>query len=84
MSKASSNLGATTLRRHTRAVDPMRLYDSLPPDLRHWMAEAALPWSPTSCLKLWRKARAEGASTADALARLNRAEAQMLARERAA
>ena len=60
----------------------MRVYDRLPPDLRRWMAEAALPWSPASCLALWRRALAEGGSTEAALARLRQAEAAMLARER--
>jgi hypothetical protein len=60
----------------------MQVYDRLPPDLRRWMAQAALPWSPTSCLALWRRAMAEGGTPEAALARLRRAEAAALARER--
>lgn len=55
----------------------MRAYDALPEGLRRWMAGAALPWSPASCLKIWRGA----ASAEEALERLARAEAAALARE---
>lgn len=34
----------------------MAEYDRLPPVLRHWLAQAALPWSPTSARRAWRKA----------------------------
>jgi hypothetical protein len=76
------NLGATSLRPRRRELDPMRVYDRLPPELRAWMAEAALPWSPKSCLRLWRKALSEEGCPARARARLDRAEAALLARDR--
>ncbi|PLS21289.1 DUF6525 family protein [Neptunicoccus cionae] len=75
------NLGATTLRRRRRTVDPMAAYDALPPALRRWIAGAALPWSPASCRRVWMAARAKGASDTEALARLDRAERNMLARD---
>jgi hypothetical protein len=62
-------------------MDPMRAYDRLPPDLRAWLADAARPWSPTSCLRLWSKALSEEGCPKRALDRLNRAEAAMLARD---
>jgi hypothetical protein len=46
------------------------------------MTEAALPWSPASCLALWRRALAEQGSADAAIDRLRRAEAALLARER--
>jgi hypothetical protein len=76
------NLGATALRPRRRAVDPMRVYDRLPRELRAWMAEAALPWSPLSCLRLWRRALSEEGCPERARARLDRAEAALLARDR--
>jgi hypothetical protein len=76
------NLGATTLRRRGRRGDAMRAYDALPCELRHWMAEAALPWSPRSCARLWERARRRGLGPDDALAALTRAEARTLARDR--
>lgn len=45
---------ATTLKRRTRS-DPMRAYDTLPVDLRQWLALAALPWSAASAWRVWRR-----------------------------
>lgn len=69
-----SNLGETRLRRRRSAEDPMRAYDSLPAPLRRWLAEAALPWSPASCRRIWRRARSRGESVERVLDRLDRAE----------
>jgi hypothetical protein len=77
------NLGQTRLKRRRRSGDPMQVFDRLPPDLRRWMTEAALPWSPASCLALWRRALAEHGSADAAIDRLRRAEAALLSRERA-
>lgn len=76
----ASNLGATSLRRRVRAEDPMRAFDALPPPLRRWLAEAAMPWSPASCRRLWRRARAQGESVEAILARLDRAQETCLRR----
>ncbi|MGJ8627433.1 MAG: DUF6525 family protein [Sulfitobacter sp.] len=76
------NLGKTTLKRRQRAVDPMTAYDALPPLLRGWLAEAALPWSPASCRRIWRAARAKGDDDAATIARLDRAERKTLSHER--
>ena len=77
------NRGATRLKRSRRAGCPMQGYDRLPPPLRGWMATAALPWSARSCLALWQRALKEGASHREALDRLDRAEAALLARDAA-
>ena len=58
----------------------MRVYDTLPPELRAWIAHAGLPWSPTSYLKLWWRALREERWAERA--RLDRAEAACLARDR--
>jgi hypothetical protein len=76
------NLGATTLKCRQRSDDPMLAYDALPPILRRWLAEAALPWSPASCRRIWLAARATGDSAEATIARLNRAERQALCRDR--
>lgn len=73
---------STTLRRRRRLADPMQAYDALPRPLRLWLAQAALPWSPVSCRRIWAKARAEGASHDDILDRLTRAEQMTLSRDR--
>lgn len=62
----------------------MAQHDRLPPDLRAWLAQAALPWSAQSALKLWqRKLRAAGDDPTAAKAALSRAEAAMIARDAA-
>lgn len=60
----------------------MRDYDRLPPALRRWLAEAALPWSAPSVRRAWTRALAacDGCEK-QALARLSRAEARLLARD---
>lgn len=73
------NLGGPGLRRRRRG-DPMAAYDAAPAPLRAWMAQAALPWSPASCLAIWRRARAAGEGVPAALARLDRAERAALDR----
>lgn len=75
------NLGSTTQRRRKRAGDPMGAYDALPQPLRRWLAGASLPWSPASCLRIWSRARARGEPVDAILTRLDRAEAQRLARD---
>ena len=72
---------STSLRRRRRP-DGMKAYDALPRPLRVWMAQAALPWSPASCRRIWTKACAEGASPDDILDRLNQAERLTLSRDR--
>lgn len=59
----------------------MHAYDALPGPLRHWLAQAALPWSPASARRVWTRARAKGASVEDALRSLARAEMKTLARD---
>lgn len=63
---------------------PMEQFDRLPPDLRRWLAAAALPWSAASALRVWRRTFREGGDAAMALARLDRAERATLARDRLA
>ncbi|MFN3527227.1 MAG: DUF6525 family protein, partial [Paracoccus sp. (in: a-proteobacteria)] len=75
------NLGQTAQRMRRRSRDPMADFDALPAPLRRWLAQAALPWSPASCLRLWRRACARGLDLPDRLAALDRAEAKALIRE---
>lgn len=77
--RRARNLGKTGLRARRRG-DPMAAYDAAPAPLRAWMAQAALPWSPASCLVIWRRAMAAGMDEAEALARLDRAERKTLNR----
>lgn len=76
------NLGQCSLRRKRRVGDPMEAFDGLPAPVRRWVAQAALPWSPTSVRRIWSKSRAKGLSDAEALLSLAQAEARTLARDR--
>ncbi|NGM45686.1 hypothetical protein G5B31_09070 [Rhodobacter sp. SGA-6-6] len=72
---------ATSLKRRSRGR-AMDRYDRLPPELRRWLVGAALPWSPGSALRLWRRLRQDCAGDAEALfRRMDLAEARMLARD---
>ena len=72
-----SNLGQTPFRGRHRAADAMRHYDALPAALRRWLAGVVLPWSPASCLRIWRKAKARGEAESVILARLDACERRM-------
>ena len=76
------NLGQCSLRRKKRSGDPMSAYDGLPPLLRKWLSQAALPWSPESVRRIWLKALANGLTPEEALGRLSRAEVKTLSRDR--
>ena len=71
---------ATRLPRR-RVAAPMCAFDRLPPELRAWLHEAALPWSAQSALRLWRRALAGTGDLAAARARLDAAEARLLTRD---
>ena len=72
----------TTLKRKRRKNDPMAEFDRLPRDLRLWLAEAQLPWSPRSVLKLWKRAMdLHGGEVDAALSHLTRCETQTLKKE---
>ena len=75
------NLGQTRLAKRRRASDPMSEFDALPPDLRRWLANASLPWSPRSCLKIWRRWSARGYRPDQIWPKLNAAEARLLAKD---
>lgn len=76
------NLGQTSLRRKKRSGDPMEAFDGLPAPVRQWVAQAALPWSPTSVRRIWSRSRAKGLTAEEALQSLTQAEARTLARDR--
>ena len=79
----NDNCGDTRLKKKRRMHDPMQRYDRLPAPLRMWMSQAARPWSPESCFRIWQRAIREGATTEAALNKLNRIEQSLLARDAA-
>ncbi|MEP5730403.1 MAG: DUF6525 family protein [Sulfitobacter sp.] len=79
--RISRNLGQTGLPAKRRAGHPMRTYDSLPMPLRQWLAQAALPWSPSSAKRIWTRAQRRGMNVEETLRTLTQAEDQTLARD---
>ena len=78
----NGNLGQSNLGRRRRSGDPMAAYDALPAQLRCWLSQAALPWSPKSAKRIWYKSLAKGLSPEQTLASLSQAELRTLARDR--
>lgn len=76
----SSNRGATPIKVKRRNEDPMHAYDALPAPVRNWLSQAAMPWSPASCRRILRKAKARGEGIDQVLARLDQAERKTLAK----
>lgn len=75
------NLGQTRLRKRRRSEDSMREFDRLPPVLRAWLADAALPWRPRSVLRAYNRALARCGEPDAALAELDRLQAARLAKD---
>ncbi|SLN34505.1 hypothetical protein ROJ8625_01624 [Roseivivax jejudonensis] len=72
----------SSLRRRTCIGDPMKAYDRLPPELRAWLTEAALPWSARSARRAWQRAlRETGGDTKAASERLSHIEQANLAKD---
>ncbi|MDX5384023.1 MAG: DUF6525 family protein [Rhodobacterales bacterium] len=80
--RANLASGLSRRRKPRPARDPMAEFDRLPPELRRWLAQAALPWSPRSALRAWQRALAQSRAPQDALARLDALQAARLARDR--
>ncbi|MGR3703646.1 MAG: DUF6525 family protein [Paracoccaceae bacterium] len=79
-----ANLASSLSRRRRArpARDPMAEYDRLPPDLRRWLATAALPWSPASARRAWARAMAKARTPQEALAHLDSLQTARLRRDR--
>lgn len=62
--------------------DPLAEFDRLPAPLRQWLAEAAMPWSPRSALRIWRRVlRRCGGDEVMARREMSRIEAERLAQD---
>ena len=75
------NLGQTNLRKRRRQADPMREFDRLPPQLRTWLAQAALPWRPKSVQRAYQKALARTGDHGSAIAELERLQVRQLEKD---
>lgn len=75
------NVGRTKIRKRRRNENPMREYDRLPPILRMWVSQAALPWRPRSVLRAYNSALARTGNQSQALDELKRLETAQLAKD---
>lgn len=75
------NLGHTKLTKRRRREDPMKEFDRLPPILRTWLANAALPWRPRSVQRAYDRAFARTRDPMRALDELEKLQAKQLARD---
>lgn len=69
------NLRTTLPRRRARS---MNHFDALPPDLRAWLRDAALPFSTTAALRIWTR---HGPNPAQARAALDRAQSRAIQKD---
>ena len=76
------NLGKTRLKQRRRSEDPMREFDRLPPELRQWLANAALPWRPRSVRRVFEKSLSRTGDPARALAELDSLQQARLQQDR--
>lgn len=77
----AGNLGQTKLKKRRRREDPMREFDRLPPPLRTWLANAALPWRPRSVRRAYERALSRTGDPRDALQELDRLQDKQLAKD---
>lgn len=59
----------------------MQDYDRLPAELRRWVAQANLPWSPHSVQKAYKKAIARTGDRQLALVELDRIQSSLVERD---
>ncbi len=82
MGRLGAHNGQSALPRRRQSGDPMQSFDRLPPALRRWLAQAALPWSPRSAQRAWQRSLALCDGDLDAaLARMTEIEHRQLARD---
>ncbi|MEM6275971.1 MAG: DUF6525 family protein [Pseudomonadota bacterium] len=79
----ASNRGATSLKCRRSARNPMRDYDSLPPDLRRWVACAMLPWRAATVRAAYDRALEKTGDPARAIEALDELQQRLVAKDAA-
>ena len=77
----SGNRGKTSLKCRRRKGDSMREFDSLPPELRVWIATADLPWRPRSVRQSYDRALSETGDKESAIAELDRLQRRLVTKD---
>lgn len=76
-----TNRGRTSLKRRRRGGSGMDEFDRLPPELRSWLAAAALPWRPQSVKRAFAKAYASTGDRQSALRELDAMQRRLIAKD---
>ena len=76
----ASNRGASSLKCR-RAKNPMRDFDRLPVELRHWVAGAMLPWRAATVRAAYEKAMERTGDPERALEELDALQARLVAKD---
>lgn len=77
----TANRGRTSLKAKRRNENPMQEFDRLPPELRIWVARAALPWRAKSVRQAYERAVARTQDPTLALAELDKLQARLVAKD---
>ena len=78
----SGNLGNTFLKKKISKGGRMEEFDRLPPQLRSWLRDACLPWSPSSVKRVYLKALKSTGDYSSALLTLDTMQSRQLTKER--
>jgi len=76
------NLGSISLKKTVSKGDRMEEFDRLPPQLRSWLRDACLPWSPSSVKRVYLKALKSTGDYSSALVTLDTMQSRQLTKER--
>ena len=76
-----NNLGKTKLPMRHRRSDSLKDFDRLPRQLREWLRNAILPWSPKSVRRVYHRAFSNTGNIDTALAELERIQERQLAKD---
>ncbi|MEM1374200.1 MAG: DUF6525 family protein [Pseudomonadota bacterium] len=79
----ASNRGRTSLKCRRSARNPMRDFDSLPPELRRWVASAMLPWRAATVRTAYERALENTGDPTQALEALDELQRRLIAKDAA-
>tara|TARA_B100001094_G_C17780980_1_gene599713 strand:- start:44 stop:313 length:270 start_codon:yes stop_codon:yes gene_type:complete len=75
------NLGQTNLKIRRRSLNSFKEFDCLPHQLREWVRNATLPWSPRSVRRAYNRAFSNTGNSVLAIEELERIQRCQLAKD---
>lgn len=76
-----SNLGNTKLKTRRRQSNALHEFDCLPKQLREWLRNAVLPWTPSSVQRVYKRAITDTGDINFALGELERLQEYQLSKD---